>query len=400
MTRPGLLGSRRARRLLLLLALVAVLALLLLRGPAAFRGRFGLVGSHDFLEYWGAARLLWHGGNPYDPVALLAVEQGVGWPESRALMMYNPPWTLTLLLPLAPLPFGLATITWLLVQLGLLLGCSLLLWRYFAPDDRRYWIGPLLAAAFAPSVFALRMGQISPWLLLGVVGFLWCQRGRRDLLAGASLALLTIKPHVAYLFWLAALWWAWRSRRWRVLAGWLAALIAASGVVLLFSPAIFANYLVVVAGPQDWASPTFGGWLRFFFGLERTWLQYLPSLLGLLGLAIWLWRRRGPWHWREVASPLLLASGLAAAYGWSFDQVVLLPVLVDLVARLRWASVSRRVAVLAALVLSQAGLWILNQYSVNEIFYVWHVPVFAAIYWLGVRYTPRPGGDRAYGGVM
>jgi hypothetical protein len=290
--------------------------------------------------------------------------------------------------------------TWLLVQLGLLLGCGLLLWGYFAPDDQHYWIGPLLAAAFAPSVFALRMGQISPWMLLGVAGFLWGERGRRDLLAGASLALLTIKPHVAYLFLLAVLWWAWRSRRWRVLAGWLAALLAASGVVLLFAPGVFANYLAVVAGPQDWASGTFGAWLRFFFGLERTWLQYLPSFLGLLGLAIWLWRRQGPWHWPEVTSLLLLASALTAAYGWSFDQVVLLPVLIDLVARLRWASAGRRVAVLAALVLSQAGLWLLNQVSVNEIFYVWHVPVFAAIYWLGVRRAPRPSGNRAYGGVM
>jgi hypothetical protein len=377
--------------LLLLLAWIAVLALIWLKGPAAFQGRFGLVGSHDFLEYWSAARVLLRGGNPYDPATLLAVEHAVGWPESRPLMMYNPPWTLALVLPLAPLPFAPATAIWLLVQLGLLLVCGLFLWRYYAPDDDRYWIGLLLAVAFAPGIFTLRMGQISTWLLVGVLGFLWGERTRRDFLAGASLSLLMIKPHVAYLFWLAALWWAWRSQRRRVLAGWLVALLAASGIVSLFAPGILANYLALLAEPPlDWASATLGAWLRFFFGLERGWLQYLPTLVGLLGLAIWLWRRRRPWYWAEVTSPLLLASAVTVAFGWSYDLVVLLPVVVDLVARMRFASPGRRAAVLGTLVVSQLGLWALNQARFNEIFYVWHAPILAFIYWLAVR---RGGGQ-------
>jgi hypothetical protein len=245
----------------------------------------------------------------------------------------------------------------------------------------------LLAVPFWPTLFALIVGQISPWLLLGVVGFLHAERSRRDLLAGASLALLMIKPQVAYLFWLAALWWAWHTRRWRVVAGWLGMLTVATGLVLLFAPEVFASYLAVPRGPLlDWATATVGIWLRVLFGLDRHWLQFVPSLLGILGLALWLRKRRGPWRWQYVASPLLLASVATTAYGWSHDHLVLLPVVVDLVARLRQGSLARKIAVISALIASQVAIWMLNQYGFPDAFNFWHAPVLALIYWLGTSH--------------
>jgi hypothetical protein len=170
-----------------------------------------------------------------------------------------------------------------------------------------------------------------------------------------------------------------------------------SGIVTLFVSDLFANYSSALANPPvDWATATLGAWLRFFFGLERNWLQFLPSLAGLLGLGVWLWRRRGPWRWAAVASPLLLTSALTTSFGWSYDQVVLLPVVVDLVARLRLASLVRQVAVLGALVLSQTGLWTLNQLGANEVFYVWHVPALTVIYWVGL---PRARAEAPAAGL-
>jgi hypothetical protein len=316
--------------------------------------------------------------------------------------MWNPPWILALALPLAPLPLAPATVIWVLVQLGLIIGCGLVLWRYFAPGDNRLWVGAVLSVAFAPTVFALRMGQSSPWLLAGIVGFLYAQRARKDLLAGVSLALLMIKPHLAYLFWLAAMWWAWRHGRRRVLIGWLSAIVIAALVVLLFSSDVFGHYLAVVGRtdlPLDWATPTLSGWLRFLIGLERRWVQFLPSLLGVVGLAVWLWRRQGPWHWQDLASPLLLASVLTTPFGWSFDQILLFPVVVDLVARVRRAPRGLQFAVLGALVAFQAGLWLQNQLGANEVFYVWHVPALAGLYWWSVRQAPAGGQDERASGA-
>jgi hypothetical protein len=391
MTRAGLLPSRRARRLALLLVLLALVGFLLLWGPRFYLPGYGFPGSHDFIQYWSAARLLMHGGNPYDPAALLAVEQAAGWPEAKPLLMWNPPWTLALLLPLAPLSYGVATLVWLFLQLSLILGSGVLLWRYFAPGDNRFWIGMVLAVAFTPSLSALRIGQISPWLLLGVAGFLWAQRGHRDLLAGASLALLMIKPHIAYLFWLAALWWALRSRRPRILAGWLAALAAATGLVVLCAPSILANYLAAMSGPPlEWLTPTLGTWLGVLSGLEQRWLRFLPPLLGMTGLGLWLWRRRGPWRWRDTASPLLLASVLTAPFGWSFDQIVLLPIVVDLVARLRGTPPVRQAVVLGLLASFQVVLMV-QYHMISDHFAYWHPLALAGLYWWGGRRAPTRG---------
>ena len=54
----------------------------------------------DFDEYWAAGRLNAAGGNPYDPAAMLQEQRQAGWQQSRPVMMYNPPWTLALAMPL------------------------------------------------------------------------------------------------------------------------------------------------------------------------------------------------------------------------------------------------------------------------------------------------------------
>jgi hypothetical protein len=362
--------------------LAVALALLAVSGTERYLGGFGSLGSGDFVEYWSAARLAMHGGNPYDPAALLAVERAAGWPRDDPLLMWNPPWTLALVMPVALLPFEVATFAWLLVQLGLLLTSGFFLWRYFAPQSKRYWVGLLVAACFIPAWIALSLGQISPWLLAGVVGFLWAGRRGWDLAAGAALALLTIKLHVTYLFFLAALWWAWRERRWRVFIGWGSALAAASVLVMIVNSGIFADYSAAAADPPlGWQTPTLGTWLRFLLGWELTWLQFVPSLVGGLGLLAWLWRRQGPWRWDVLAGPLLLASVVTAAFGWSFDQVVLLPAVVALIAALSVKPPGQRGVVFGALSASQVGLWALKHWNINDVYSVWHPWALAGLYW-------------------
>jgi len=315
MTWEGLARARLIRRLSLLLALLAALALLYLRGPILYTDGYGAPGSFDFLEYWGAAQLLLRGGNPYDPIALLAVQQVLGWLEPKPVLMWNPPWTLAVVLPLGLLPFGLATQVWLLLQLGLILGSGLLLWRYFAPGDARYWLGPLLAAAFVPALFALR------------------------------------------------------------------------------------NLTAAADPPLYWATPTLGAWLRAFLGQELRWLQFLPALLGAVLLALWLRRQQSAWDWRAVTPLLLFASALTTAYGWSYDQVVLLPAVVALVARLGLCSPASRAVGLGAWGMSQLGLVIQNHYRLSDFFNIWHPFVLAGLYWWGVGRDPAEGAGDAPGGA-
>ena len=60
-----------------------------------------------------------------------------------------------------------------------------------------------LALSLFPTLIALRMGQISPLMLAGLVGFLYFLRHERGWLAGLALLPATVKPHLFHLVWLA-----------------------------------------------------------------------------------------------------------------------------------------------------------------------------------------------------
>ena len=81
------LGAMKQR--VVLVAALAACALMLAALPVTLP-------HGDFDEYWAAGRLNAGGRNPYDAAAMLQEQRLNGWPESRPVMMYNPPWTLAL----------------------------------------------------------------------------------------------------------------------------------------------------------------------------------------------------------------------------------------------------------------------------------------------------------------
>ena len=82
---------------------------------------------------------------------------------------------------------------------------------------------------------------------------------------------------------------------------------------------------------------------------------------------------------------LLLASAVTAAYGWSYDQIVLLPTIVVLADRLRSHATTRLAAILAAAVVSQLFLVAQNLYGIGEFYYVWHPFALTGLYVSGTR---------------
>src|SRR2546430_16338135 len=67
----------------------------------------------DFIEYWAAARLTLDGQNPYDPAQLLPLQRANGRQTDDAVMMWNPPWALAVVLPLGLFPAREAQLLWL-----------------------------------------------------------------------------------------------------------------------------------------------------------------------------------------------------------------------------------------------------------------------------------------------
>jgi len=282
---------------------------------------------NDFVEYWAAGSLNISGRNPYDPGLVLAVERSAGYPGDRALMMLNPPPVLTLVMPFGALPYRPAAFLWLVLNAAALLWSCTILWDLAGGPKRMYWVAYLCGVAFVPTLFALLFGQISILILLGLALFLRFIRDGRMVAAGAATTLLLVKPHVVYLVGIALVAWWLRARDRRVLVG-----VALGGigvlVPLLFNPSVYAQYVELsrVQSLAHFTTSTLGALLRRATGDRSQFgLQFVPTVLGLVYLATRFRRNRNSeWHWdREM--PLLVAVSLAtAAYGWVFDQVVLL----------------------------------------------------------------------------
>jgi hypothetical protein len=322
---------------LVLLVAAAILLLVQMRGLAL---QIGIPGG-DFPNYWTPGRANAVGSNPYDPAALLAIQHMSGWPYYVPVTSWYPPWVLAVFMPLGLLPYGLSRALWLLLSLGLLVGSVVWLWGLYGGATSRRWLALMALLIFAPAIFALAEGQISPLVLAGIVGFLYFCKRKQWVAAGACVVLVALKPQIAYVFLAAIGLWVLRERQWQVLLGMLLAGLLAMGVTISANPAVTAQYLARLGHyPAEYAnSATIGALLRLIFGHEHFALQFIAPTLGLAWLTVHWWRARAAWRWQDQMALLLLVGIITAPVAWMHDEVVLLPAVVQALAVL---SVARR----------------------------------------------------------
>lgn len=302
----------------------------------------------DFAEVYVAAEQNLGGNSPYDAKALRDAQRRIGHNAEHAVMMWMPPWVLTVVMPFAALPFGVAYGLWALVHLGLVLLAAELLWRGFAPDGaekraehlRRRWVAYLLALTFAPTTYLIGIGQITAVVLAGLAGFLVLMRANRPLAAGAAVAITATKPHLLTVFAVWLLLEAVRSRSGRmvVLGG---ALVGAAACVppTLANPHVWSQYADALTAPQgadhlsvrNWATPLIAGWVRTALPGQPFWVQFVPLALAVLAFGAWYVTARpaGAPDWQRALPWAVGLSLLVAPYGaWAFDLVLLVvPVL-------------------------------------------------------------------------
>jgi hypothetical protein len=73
-----------------------------------------------------------------------------------------------------------------------------------------------------------------------------------------------------------------------------------------------------------------GGVLRSIFGVQHTWLQFLPAAIGTAWFALYWIRNRRGWTWEEHLPLVLLVSLGTAPYSWAHDYILALPSFVAL----------------------------------------------------------------------
>jgi hypothetical protein len=326
---------------------------------------------------------------------MLREQRQAGWADSTPVMMYNPPLTLALAMPAGALDFRLARSIWLPLQLFLALWSAACLWTLYGGAPSRGSRAWFIALLWSPTLLALRFGQLSPIILAGLVGFLWCVTSGRDSAAGAFFALTAVKPQLTAIVWVAFVLWAVADRRWKTLASAAGCIAAASAVVLAFNPRVFTEYfaLMALAPPtMIFESPNIATFGLVLAHTRSSWPQYVPVALGSLAVAASWYRDRLAWDWRRRLPGLIVLSVLVTPYGgWAFDLVVLLVPIVALAATLAPLDRPALAAAGAAIFLAVSGLALtMHMAQVAQAAFVWMTPVVAVTWWALQRAAPQP----------
>jgi hypothetical protein len=329
--------------------------------------------GRDVVSFWVAGRQIVAHANPYDSASILKIERSVGFSDqSQVLIMRNPPSALCLVIPLGL--FGLRTgaLLWSLLLLAAMVLSVHMLWRMHGrPRNKLH----LLGYSFAPALLCILGGQTALFALLGLTLFLRFHHSR-PFVAGLSLWLCALKPHLFLPFATVLLVWVLLRRAYRLLAGAVLALAASSLVAWLLDPSVWAQYARMMrsSGIEDEFIPCLSVALRFAIHRQTMALQYLPALLACLWAVAFFWKRRQRWDWMQDGALLMLVSIFASPYAWITDQAVLIPALLVGVYRAT-ARAQLGLLALASAVIEIAQLLGANLHSA---LYLWTTPFWLA----------------------
>ena len=362
----------------------ASLAIIVVGICAALLGNHA-AGSRDFVEYWASGQLLTHHANPYDGDAILKIERSVGgYPSDLPpLIMWNPPPALLLVLPLGFVGSRAGELLWSLLLLACLFASVRMVWIM---HDRPNKLLNLLGYSFAPALVCILAGQVSIFVLLGLVLFLRLHRSR-PFFAGISLWLCLLKPHLFLPFGVVLLVWVITTRRYKLLAGVAVALGFSTGVVFLWDPSAWLQYrhmmnTVSTERMQQELIPCLSIMLRWTISRKTMWLQYVPPALACIWALVYFRRHHDEWDWLEHGSLLMLVSVLFAPYTWLLDQAILIPALLHAAYRTR----SRNVIAVLALASAAIDIGALGGVVVlHSLLYLWTGPAWLAWYLYATR---------------
>ena len=243
----------------------------------------------DFLTFYVSAALVRDGAPPYDIDGQMALHTAIiGSPPERpsSHLSFLPPAYLVALVPVTLLSPEHATALWTVMLLATLGICAIRLGSTLPMRARL----AMLAWVFAwnPCALALRLGQLTPLLLLAFIGLATAVRQRRELTAGLCLAVLSVKPPLA----VAPVLLLLVLRRWKALGSAALVVGALTAGAALWRPSVIAEYIGAMhyaAGLQAtddvWRSATYSlAVLAQYFGSRETWAL---TLMGAGVLCVW-----------------------------------------------------------------------------------------------------------------
>jgi len=334
-----------------------------------------MASGRDFVVYWATGQQLAHHANPYDADAMMRIERSAGLPaQYGALYMRNPPPYLPLAYPLGFIGLRAGALIWSLILTGCLAFSVRMLWvMHGRQNNRLHWLG----YSFAPAMICLFAGQTSLFALLGLVLFLR-YHATRPFVAGLSLWLCALKPHLFLPFGTALLAWIAVTRSYKIVAGAAVAVAASCGFVYWIAPAAWTEYLTMIrtSGVIQEYIPCISVALRVWIWPHPIWIAYVPSAIGCAWALGYYVVRRHNWNWMKDGSLLMQVSILVAPYCWMFDQSLAMPAL------LHGAYVTRSRILLAVLAFTSILLdaEVIGGIKMASFLFLWTAPVWLIWY--------------------
>jgi hypothetical protein len=293
------------------LLLALVLGLIAIGIRQTFTSRVS--GGNDLYPRWAAGcAWLTQGVNPYSAEATLDVQRGIyGRPalpsEDKAAFAYPiyvvlVTWPLCLTANFASVHAVAMTALILCLILSAILARRVVGWR------PRGWIWCLVwIAVMYPNARMVLLGQLAGVVSVLLIGALAAIRYGRDDVAGAALALATIKPQMAILIVPWLLFWGVFQGRLRLLYSFLITLALLVALPMIWLPTWPAGWL-----EQLRAYPSYTDFGSVAWILTTHFLRTPPAAEGLLTLGLVMWLGIEAWKGRRQAfEPMLWGASLS-----------------------------------------------------------------------------------------
>jgi hypothetical protein len=348
----------------------------------------------DFIEYWSAGRLNITGGNPYDDVQMLAIEKTAGWPRNDALMMLNPPWTLSIAMFIGIFNYTLSRYIWFILGTAVVGWCAVLLWKLYHGNKNYPWAGILVLFTFGPILHALKSGQITLLVLLGVVGFLYFYQRKADFWAGVLASLVLVKPQLLYLVIMAIFIWSLTNKRFLVTIGMASGLVLSLGAVLIINPNALAQYIHMVRYYpfNNWVTTTLGANLRIILGSNRLYLEFIPTIFGFAWFLVYWHKHYKSVDWINELPLIVLVSCVTTVYAWTLDYMVCILGILQIAVLFDFDHWSWTKLLILLMYIFIDLLVIFSRFTQN---WYWWLPVSLLIWYLFARfYLYRPGSSQ------
>lgn len=258
----------------------------------------------DFRAFYTGGMMINKGikGNFYNLQTQYALQRLIfpGLPENKILAFYNPPFVALLYACLTIFPIIAAYIIVGIVNMVILLICFFLLYRYV--DKKKYTSFFIFLLLFPPIYICFAQGQSSFLLLLAVTASWYFLKRNKLFLAGMSLALLAVKPHLLILPMALLIW----KKQWHVMKGSLL-IIGVLALISLQAVGLQAikHYVIFLLmstsfgqqnGIHPGIEPTLRGLLHTIFQTNFFSVIWIPFLLGLCVLLIFFIKAwQGKW---------------------------------------------------------------------------------------------------------